>query len=231
MSHSILAKSLLFVLLLSSAAADASSELQLAQRYFKRRVEQGRSEMRMLQGVEGDPAVLLELLPPKDSHWQARVSLARSPAPTSQPKVAERSDLILDYRVVERIQGPVPYWRVRVESPAWGGGLAWEQEILGDEFRSRIRVCKAVDCTEWRNFDAQDAVPTAGNEAGGSAADHGLQALIFLPSRSLSQALQDGRGGLHWEGEDFFGRSLGWEWSKGSPWPTRLWSAQGEVRS
>ena len=227
-----LAKLLPCILLLNAAGVDASPELQLAQRYFSRR--QGHlpsGTLRLLQGGALDPASLFDFLPPTDSRWQGKVSLARSPTPASRNQAVERHDIVLNYRVIQRIRGPIPYWRVRVESPVWGGGLGWEQEILGEDFRSRIRVCKGSECTEWRDFDSEGAVPTAGSEAGGSVGDQGLQALIFLPSRSLRAALPDGSGGLRWEGEDFFGRSLGWEWSKGNPWPARLWSAQGEVRS
>ncbi len=233
MSAPFFARLVLLLLLLPSAGVSASPDLQLAQRYFKQRIDRGLIEREASGGLimraasGGDFFDPFELLPPPGAVWTAEVSLSRAPRVRSVPG---RADLVLLYRVLERVRGPVPYWRVRAESDAWGRGVAWEQEIFGDDFRGRIRICQLLQCSPWRDFDADAAVPTGGIEAGGAATDRGLQVPIFLPSRSLGQATRDGRGALRWEGEDFFGRTLGWEWPEGKPWPGRLWSAQGEVR-
>jgi hypothetical protein len=146
------------------------------------------------------------------------VRLAR---PELRP-LPKSADLKVDYEVIEAELGPVARWVVRLTSASWAEGLSWEQMrvegLASGRVDSRIRPCReGLGCGPWRTLSSEEAIPTAGEHR----MSLGIQAPIFVWGDA---------GSARWEEEDFFGRSLGWEWSWGAPWPERLWNAQAEVR-
>lgn len=204
-------------LYLMFAAFAVPAELGIAQRYFSARQAPGAS-MAALQGV---PAASLRGARFEGARWGMDVYLARPPRPVPR-NLPPRPDLRVDYSVEELTHGPVFRLVVRLSSSAWvRSGVSWEQEFVeaasGGPARSRIRPCSAQECGPWRDWEHGRVVPTAGRHE----LPIGIQAPLFLPIGWFAP---------RWQGEDFFGREAGLVWDEGSPWPQRLWNAQGEAR-
>ena len=223
--------------LLGVAFVAASSDLQIADKYFKAHRE-GRTSREILStqenldaaavapGVRQSRGLDFDSLPPLDSNWSVEVQLTRPPRGIPHPRSIDeaqavfKSDLRVDYRVIERVLGPMPQWRVELSCSEWAAGLKWQQEFSqsGTQLVSHVRPCRENMCGPWRRWNGQEVFPTAGRQEIPS----GFQAPLFLSLEAKSGSL--------WQSEDFFGREVGVDWREQSFWPERMWSAQGEAR-